>query len=241
MKRETELCDGFAARARESGWLVYPETGGWDLLLVAQTAARTEPGTQVGVQAKLRANVEVIAQAMDAAPLHDFDERPIPNSLGAFVPKGPDFRTVLVPKWSGEFRALCRALRLHVYTHGSEFRHVETVHVPPEGLRRTVNRYALPPIVPSWSGGAPSPKTLSGWRIGALRICATLRARGFVSPADFKAHGIDSSRWVAGGWVTSTGPRGSIVYVPGPRAEALPDVGYEAERDALVAADARAA
>ena len=219
MKRETVLCDEFAARARASGWIVYPETGGWDLLLVHADA------TQVGVQAKLRPSFDVVAQAME-------------RTFFAPDTHGPDFRAVLVPTATASFRAVCDELRLHVYTASHEWaRHVA---VPLDRLRRAVKqRHALPPIVPSWSGGAPSPKTLSRWRIGSLRLCALLRSRGYITGADFKAHQIDRSRWVAAGWVHSEGDRGSLRYVPGRNACGLPDVGYEAERDALAALDSQ--
>lgn len=220
-KRETDLCDEFATRARESGWTVYPETGGWDLLLVSANA------TQVGVQAKLRANFEVVAQAMW-------------RSL--YTPEyGPDFRAVLVPAAPPGFRAVCDELRIHVYLPAEEA-WARAVVVPPDPLRRaTSRRHVLPPIVPSWSGGAPSPKTLSRWRVGALRLCALLRSRGYITAADFKAQKVDRSRWVAAGWVRGEGERGSLRYVPGHNAAGLPDVGYEAERDALAALDAQEA
>lgn len=224
MKRETELCDAFAARARESGWVVYPETGGWDLLLVHADA------TQVGVQAKLRPTFDVVSQALPAGMPGD-----------TYALPGPDFRAVLVPTASHAFVQVCSALRIFVYTPQVET-WCRAVNSPPDFMRHaTTKRHALPPIVPSWSGGAPSPKTLSRWRIGSLRLCALLRSRGYITWADFKAQKVDRSRWVAAGWVRGEGDRGSLRYVPGHNAAGLPDVGYEAERDALAALDAQEA
>lgn len=44
-KTEAELCLAFSEVATAAGWTVYPETGGWDQLLV------NAAGEQIGVQA----------------------------------------------------------------------------------------------------------------------------------------------------------------------------------------------
>lgn len=59
---EAELCTRFSDAAREDGWTVYPETSGWDLLLV------DDDGVQVGIDAKARASFEVLMQCLDRCP-----------------------------------------------------------------------------------------------------------------------------------------------------------------------------
>jgi len=89
---EAALCADFSVAAAAQGWTIYPETSGWDLLLV-------KGGTQIGVQAKLRPNLKVLAQA--AQPLQ-------------WGRCGPDFLSVLVPDCEGEFRAVAQAAGIMV-------------------------------------------------------------------------------------------------------------------------------
>ena len=74
--KETDLCAAFIA-AVPKDWLCYAETGGWDILLV-----RRNDGCQIGVEAKLRLNAEVLCQAAEAWYQPD---------------QGPDYRAVLIP------------------------------------------------------------------------------------------------------------------------------------------------
>lgn len=244
---ETALCDAFAARARATGWAVYPETGGWDLLLVWTGEApvpspacekadaflsvsffskireiveeydgKLEAGMQLGIQAKLRANVDVLHQAVNGAEAHW---------------AGPDFRGVLVPNTSEAFNAIASHLGLHVYVEDDREKMVYT----PDVKWRAKARVWVPPVVPSWSGGGKSPRTLSAWRVGALKICGLLRLRGWVTKAEFKEAGIEHRSWVSREWIKGERVAGGYRYRIG--AKALPDAGYEAERDALTRSD----
>lgn len=75
---EAELCRVFLARGVDAAWTAYPETGGWDLLL-----SRKADGFQIGIQAKLQLNFDVIDQCLT-------------DRYNACAP-GPDCRAVLVP------------------------------------------------------------------------------------------------------------------------------------------------
>ena len=56
---EADLCREFTAAVREHGeWTAYPETCGWDLVLVHQT------GVQIGIEAKKTLNAKVLVQAL---------------------------------------------------------------------------------------------------------------------------------------------------------------------------------
>lgn len=94
--RESDLCAAFMIALSE-GWVAYPTTGGFDILLVGETD---------GFQAKLRLNAKVINQACeDGHP----DEVTAP---------GPDRRAVLVLEGTAEpdLRRLCGLLSLTVST-----------------------------------------------------------------------------------------------------------------------------
>ena len=213
---EGELCDGFAGHARSDGWTVYPECGGWDLLLVRD-------GIQYGIEAKLRCNLEVVAQVRKSLRWS-----PHPHHVG-----------VLVPFPTPDLEHVCRALRVNVCNPrllwDSE---IEWVLRFREDWARSPERLVdLPPVPVLSGGGRPSPKTMSGWRVAALRLIIRLRQRGHITGEDFKEFGVNRQRWLDGRWILRDGNVGRLArYVLGDGVH-RPDRGYEAERDALELAD----
>ena len=193
---ESDLCEAFAATATAGGWVVYPETAGWDLLLVRRDV-------QVGVQAKLLGRPWVLLQACP-----DRRER-----------RGPHYRLALVGGWPGrgesaqrnaraEFCALAHHLRILVATppdhdavvFGYHDSWVMSLMHPPLNLgrRRCVRpsldwrwyRWrpeapeTLPPIVPRVPAGVPSPETVTSWSVAAVRLEQLALAQGHVTVAD---------------------------------------------------------
>lgn len=244
---EEAMCVRFTERARATGWEVYPECCGWDLLLVwtgdapeitngpaashdplkhsgkfselhqkltKNFVGTLEPGMQVGIQAKLMPNVKVLAQCID--------------HYARVSAPGPDFRAVLVPYTTDEFNHLTQALGLRVY--------VEDVNAYPITAPRVrwehASRLTLPPVVPTWNGGGRSPRNLSAWRVSALRLCYQLRIRGKLTKTAFLAENVDVRAWVQNGGLRAT-KINKIWYYSILDATKLPDVGYEAERDAI--------
>jgi hypothetical protein len=238
---ESEMCAAFTARARAAGWLVHPEVDNWDLVLVWPllsplpsvaprhrfsellrrdlppfkniVASTFKPGMQIGIQAKLRPNVEVLSQA-------------VRYPLSA----GPHFRALLVPYVTEEFRDLAAHMGLVVYVEDK----VEKTIRLPSLLWETKARLVLPPIEASWDGGGRSPKSLGPWRVGALKICSILRSKGVVTKADLAAVGHRVGSWVQQGWLVSERTPAGWVYRP-TSLDKLPDRGYEAERDKIAA------
>lgn len=187
---ERDLCAAFTRAAREDGWTVYPELEPWDLVL-------TRPGEttlQVGVQAKTRANVDVLEQA-----------------IRRYTEGEPDRRAVLVPRAPIAFAIVARELGVGVYTlghcqsvykrrlihRGRYSKHGEPVPrneiVAPYRDWGTTRRVWLPPIVPDVPAGVPSPIRLTKWRIGALRACRIMRRKGYVTREDFIRCGISKT------------------------------------------------
>ena len=225
--KESVLCDAFAEAARGDGWTVYPEVGTWDLVLVM--GGEPEEMIQVGVQAKLRANVGVLRQALEGRHRRD----------------GPRYRAVLVPKSSGDFDYIAHDLGLGIYTEN----HIREVEVSKRYYGGTYTRTHprlditapsrvwihtsplwLPPVVPRRSGGVAAPSTLSRWRVQAIKICLVLEARGYVTRDDFRKWDVDKSRWVAYGWIKAEGKIGRLTrYVTGidPPIEGWRDVAAE--------------
>jgi hypothetical protein len=214
---EAALCAAYAAFASESGWVVYPETAGFDMLLV-RPEGDPHAGTQIGVEAKLKLNAKVVDQILDRVPWDINWE------------KAPDYRLVLVddPGRAGGIATLLR--RCGVTTIAPEpdpdrMRH-STVLWPEDTRTKSgtwfvvggqhdshwtdlnpANRCDLPEFVPLVAAGVKSPIQLSRWKIGALRILAELEVKGTINRSRIKELGCDPSRWTRGddAWLDPSG------------------------------------
>jgi hypothetical protein len=186
-RTEGALCDAFAAQARCEGYAVHAECSGWDLLLVCRSS-----GTQVGVQAKLRATIDVLAQALGYGQSGE----------------GPDHHAVLVPVAMHGFEKVARALRLLVFD-AKALRGDGGIR---EAAARAVywehaTRAWTPPVeVVGFGGGRPGPKQLTPWKIGACRLCALLRRRGHLTREDFRGERIS-----VGWWIDAAGTRSPVL------------------------------
>jgi hypothetical protein len=193
---EADLCAAFLewVARRHPDVRAYAEWAGWDILLVLPT------GAQVGIQAKLRLNAEVLLQA--APGYWDLE--------GA----GPTYRAVLVPKGRDGFTAIASRLGLEVYTptertwsgrgeHPTrwEFR----ADLKPDGDALDWNPPQLLdlPATPTDSiAGSPCPVTLTAWKLGALGVLAELEVMGTITAKRIRqAHRIDPGRWTTYRWL----------------------------------------
>jgi hypothetical protein len=215
--KEADLCAAFIA-ALPKGWTAYPETGGFDIVLV-----RGSDGFQIGVEAKLRLNAKVILQAAEDCR-HYYVARP-----------GPDCRAVLVPEsHNAELAALARLLCVTVVAYRPKMRNVLRSAIHPElptseGDYWTRDwhelcpekRIELPEWVPDVKAGASAPVALTDWKVRAIKIAVTLSKRGFVTRRDFEHHKISMSRWTQGGWIVKDGRGGwkAGKYLPDFRAQ----------------------
>jgi len=212
---EADLCAAFiAAVAKDGKWTAYPETAGFDILLV-----RNDDGAQMGVEAKLKLNAKVISQAL-------------PDYLCyRYGMDGPDYRAVLVPRdTNADLAPLCRALGIGVI--GARVQaDPPNVHSrpfwPPLPERRSdsysdqdwhewgpVTRCKLPEYISDAGAGNPSPLMLTDWKIRAIKLAIILEERP-VTRADFKALGLNPQRWLDPWtkWLIRAADGG---YIPGP-------------------------
>jgi hypothetical protein len=203
-RTEAGLCNEFRDQL-EPGWIVYPETCGWDMLLVLTEPQELTPrqrlirgrrvatqrlgaGTQVGIEAKLRANSTVPRQA-----LPDNDWRDVEQQCG------PDYRAVLLPKAGADFRLVAGRLDIIVLTPE------ESYLGPVAGRLESVlwrsnawphdSREPVPDVVPDVPAGVPCPVKLTRWKLGAIKLSIRLRAKGFLVRADFKEFGVNPGTW----------------------------------------------
>lgn len=185
---ETALCAAFIAWAKPQGWIAYPETADWDILMVHAD------GTQIGIQAKLKFNLMVLHQAITTNNPRWHDE-------------GPDFRAILIPEQSGYTELTAHLGLIEIFARRDYFRPAVHDFEPKLGdLDRyhgwhycnPAKRVALPEYVPDVPAGVPAPSTLSHWKIAALHIIATLEIRGWVTRLDFSSNHINPGIWLYG-------------------------------------------
>jgi hypothetical protein len=230
---EAQLCDVLRDWAEGLGFAVYPEVRGWDLVLVApedRAIGRLDvaPGEQVGIHAKLRANCDVLAQAL-------------PPTTGGPYPQHP---FVAAPIAGQGFRAIASRLGIGVIATAQRPRRRRWGQPEAGGPvvleRPSVQRGAphpplpLPPVASrAIVAGAPSPRVLSEWRVKALRFLACARGRATFTVATLEAFGLGRSwvdRWgVPVDWeLQRRGNRAVRVrtYRLTSKEEHLPDWGY---------------
>lgn len=213
--KEEDLCRLFAREMEELGWVVYPETGGFDLLLVWPST-----GHQLGVEAKLMLNAKVAEQIVpDDISTHSSAQH-----------VGPDFRAVIVPALTASSLGIAKLLKIlgvNVWDvrdqgRGPSFFGAVTSY---EGQSQwevsqhrmpgfdcawfdfnPVARCPLPHIMPAVPAGVPSPVRLTPWKMGALKTLVDLELDGFVTAKSVRAHGIDPRRFCAtDGWLKALG------------------------------------
>jgi len=184
--KEEELCRDFKGIVETVGGIAYPETAGFDLLIVGPD------GLQIGVEAKLRANVDVLVQALNGDTWPGMVHRP-----------GPDYRAVLVPKCSDAFRVVAMQLHVWVFALDGALDQVREIVNFDMAFFGDFNNYIhshyvweynkpcwVPPTNFDVPAGVPSPRSVTPWKLGAVRLCMMLRAQGFVTSRDFTSCGI---------------------------------------------------
>lgn len=199
--KEADLCAAFIA-ALPAEWNAYPETGGFDILLV-----RKSDGFQIGVEAKLKLNAKVICQAAEYVGHHYVDS------------EGPDCRAALIPDGvSIDLAPLCPLLGITVirmlapskWRQGYDFS--PSLPKPDDGYWTNqwfelcpAKRITLPDWVPDVGAGRSAPVALTDWKVRAIKIVITLEKRGYVTRQDFAFFKISMSRWTQERWLVSNG------------------------------------
>lgn len=202
--KEADLCSAFISILSDA-WVAYPETGGFDILL-----SRKSDGFQIGIEAKLKLNAKVIAQAAERSLRQEGS--------------GPDCRAVLIPDGVGEdLRDVCELLHitpirvthdefLATYMQKSPYRfHPDLPSGDSWFSSRTwfelapAARLRLPDWIPDVSAGVSAPTTLTDWKIRAIKICVILDKVGYVTRRDFSFHKIAMSTWTQRRWLKKSG------------------------------------
>ena len=227
---EAALCEHFIKEFNaQPGWTCYPETGGYDILVVH------ESGRQIGVEAKLQLNAKVADQIL---PCHSWHCSGNP---------GPDHRIVIVRSITDANAGIAKMLEflgVHVWQPwiGENLRRnpntgdYETVPDVQFSIRsklwedercaepaRHVGRYkaalydwspseriALPNAVPDLPAGVPAPVRMTPWKQAAVRVVALLRHQGYITSKQIAAEGCSPSVWTQK-WLDRSETRGQWV------------------------------
>lgn len=204
-KTEADLCAAFIAWAKPQGVECYAEWWGWDILVVYPD------GMQLGIQAKLRLNAEVLIQA--APDFFDY----IPDQ------QGPDYRAVLVPDASRPFAKIADRLGVVTFTAHERGYPTSRIEFAPTLDGRSFSghyygepwvdwcpgkRHDLPPVQTDAIAGSPCPVTLTHWKIGAIAVLAELAVKGAITTKRMREIGVNPSRWLSACWLTPGETRG---------------------------------
>ncbi len=184
---EAELCDLLTRIARAMHFRVFPETAGFDLLLVSTEETRGfEDGITIGVEAKLHANCVVLSQAM-------------PRVRGDKV----HYYAVLVPKIVAGFTEVAAGLKITVI----DAERLENPYYRDFSFMRWYRHEPDKPCwvpeleVPGMSGGKSAPQKLTKWKLGAVGLCLLAEQRGYLTKADFEQAGVSMGRFVVEKWI----------------------------------------
>lgn len=203
------MCQQFISEAGDE-WVAYAETAGFDILLV-----RKSDGYQIGIEAKLKFNVNVLCQILED---------------GWHREHGPDYRAILIPddassslgviaSYIGITVIRIRKKEKYPWYGAASFQ----PSLPKLSNDTWINkewydwcpteRCPLPEYVPDVAAGSSAPLQLTKWKIAAIKIAIILEERGWVARPDFRHVGIDYRRWIAkeSGWLKP----GEIGWVKG--------------------------
>lgn len=205
---EAEMCAAFITAAEAQGWVAHPEAAGHDLVLVAGPC-HYEPGVQVAVEAKLHANLHLLAQAVPPQLMHmRYD--------GANEPSGcADWYAILVPGCDTEYRDVAAAMCVFVIempaqtlplkryeVDTAEAAAARLEHLPEHWRWSGYKPLTLGPPV-KMEAGKPSPRRVTRWKLNAVRLAMLGRSRE-LEAADFRAASQRRVLWLDRHWLVET-------------------------------------
>lgn len=197
---ENELCNALIEYARSNEWKAYPETSNWDILL-------EKNNKQIGVQAKLKDNINVLYQAVSHRN-HNAE---------------PDIIAVLVPNASFEFIIVAKELKIYVieasnqqwnnYPYGKcktetiKKINISLDNIPEVFCRNPKHKCWAPEVEINVPAGVKSPREITPWKIKAVKMCIKLNEKGYLTSQDFKDAKLSMTLWVREKWLLNTGEK----------------------------------
>lgn len=178
----------------------------------------------MGVQAKLKDNVEVLAQALAM---------------------GPNVKAVLVPMASKKFRKVANALGIYIIEGlirkkdalGRKYwaREIKTDldKYSKKHLNYPKNLCWVPDVEINVPAGVKSPRLITEWKIKAIKLCFKLNEKGYVTSKDFKDAKLSMTIWKIKWLVDSGKKEGKLVKYTRNTGAKLPDELYPEIVEAL--------
>jgi len=161
---EHDLVCMFRDQAHREVWEFYPENQLWDFLMQDK-----KTGTQVAFQAKLKINSNVIEQCTELLQSTRWRTRVA----------GPHYAAVLIPfsetqvKGFEKFKKRCSAHKLLIFTEKDVFAEIQPDWEP---YRRSFAEPVwVPPFVPDLPAGVKSPRSVTPFKVGVVRLCQAIR------------------------------------------------------------------
>lgn len=180
---EYQMCDDFIEKNKDH-FDIYPECYGYDMLLFSKIDE-----VQIGVQAKLKNNLQVIYQILDNTENMNLKLKRI----------GPHYRAILSPEIDGRYRMLCRRLGI---AHFNPYDAI-MIDIPDFGwrikpfyespLQPHIQRHTRPELKLNDSPGKSSPKNLSTWRVAAIKAMVIYYKQSYITSSQLRELGINPS------------------------------------------------
>lgn len=212
---EAAMFESFVAFLRGRGFRVYPECCGHDLIVRAPEALQVRdndsigwgslrPGDVVAIEGKLRSTVEVLSQALPPHVRYRHDVELWPSTRPPR--KSANWYAVLVPGADLAFREIAAAAGVVVLVWPFEARWRGSLVFPSSRRIEPAVSLALPEVEVDLSPGQPSPRSITPWKLRAVRACLVGVARGGVLAAD--DIGDLQRNFARNGWIVRTGGKG---------------------------------
>jgi hypothetical protein len=185
---EKELCAWFNQIAVSGGWTVYPETAGWDMLLVRDFCGKK---IFAGVQAKLHYNIHVIEQVLQNSSQvhHKVVLVPDANSSIVTVALG-----MVIIRWKRDAESvfLTNYEKFHEIGCPEFYFPVDNDKIP-----------WTPDVCPDWlPSGDSSPRRIGVWMQNAIKLLAHAKLNGGkLRTDDFFRYKMRAGLWTRNGWV----------------------------------------
>ncbi len=180
-------------------WTPYPETAGFDILMVHRD------GRQIGVEAKLSLNAKVADQILPKFT-DEYFGKPSPDHRLVIVSKVTDASAgiekmlnmlgvrVMLPQedWTRTgyvLRFKIEQLLKHDNAKNTYFDGTHLFDWNPE------ERCQVPAVVPDLPAGVPSPVRLTPWKESAIKLIALMRKQGYITVKPIAEHRMGSTAW----------------------------------------------
>lgn len=233
---ESSLCYALIDEGLLAGWDYFPEypNNRYDILFVAGegcTTAGAEPGMQIGVQAKMKLNDDVLAQVRQNVVYHRRYNGP--DRVVALVPEAP--RTPKEKEVEAKLQAIGAGIFFPYLTFNgndsSETRRAKNF----DSLIRAGQATSFPGRIPipkhfplPDEPGKPSPTTWSLWKQKAMALVVHATVHGTLTHTDFAKHRVSMTFWRNAKWILKVGQQGrSHIYELNPDVDPRrPDAQY---------------